>query len=275
MSVEVSGEITAFATAVLAAFAIVTAVFAEQNDREIRDRRRDQASRVFIWHESGPDPRLTDAQIENGVPWREGVTAHIENTSGQPVDDLTIDWYRGSAPWGEPEHRTVLLPGDKTASTRTFPEDPPATADHTQFTPAARFRDAAAVHWLLRPAGQLDEEPPSGTARHLRIQGLTWDNRKELPPSPIRASLCDIARPRRYCCTAGGHVSAPVLQARVSGETLARVDDVRGDTRSAWLQRLIDRELNGLARRTSRGTRRSSRPPRRVTLCCSNTRLCA
>jgi hypothetical protein len=41
-------------------------------------------------------------------------------------------------------------------------------------------------------------------------------------------------------------VAAPVLQARVSENTLARIDQVRGDdTCSAWLQRLIDRELAG------------------------------
>ncbi len=41
-------------------------------------------------------------------------------------------------------------------------------------------------------------------------------------------------------------VAAPLLQLRVPEETLVRIDEIRGDaTRSAWLQRLIDRELNG------------------------------
>ena len=41
-------------------------------------------------------------------------------------------------------------------------------------------------------------------------------------------------------------MAAPVIQLRVPEETLARIDAVRGgDTRSAWLQRLIDRELAG------------------------------
>jgi hypothetical protein len=201
--VELSGEITAIATSVLALFAIVTAILAylafRKQSREVgaierqvtdqqevtkqqaellqvqsgqlelqrqqfadqrAERRRAQASGVFIWYETGPDPRLTDAQIEKGVPWGEGVTAHIENTSGQPVYDVTIDWYRGTASWGEPDYRTVLLPGDKAASTRTFPEDFPAEADLTLFTPAARFRDAAAVYWFLRPDGHLDEIRP-------------------------------------------------------------------------------------------------------------------
>jgi hypothetical protein len=41
-------------------------------------------------------------------------------------------------------------------------------------------------------------------------------------------------------------VAAPVLQLRVPEGTLARIDQARGeDTRSAWVLRLIDRELDG------------------------------
>jgi hypothetical protein len=39
---------------------------------------------------------------------------------------------------------------------------------------------------------------------------------------------------------------SPVVQLRVPKDTLARIDQARGDdTRSAWIQRLIDRELAG------------------------------
>jgi hypothetical protein len=41
-------------------------------------------------------------------------------------------------------------------------------------------------------------------------------------------------------------VGNPVLQLRVPEATLARLDDARGEeTRSAWVLRLIDRELSG------------------------------
>jgi hypothetical protein len=41
-------------------------------------------------------------------------------------------------------------------------------------------------------------------------------------------------------------VSAPVQQLRVPETPLARIDETRGEeTRSAWVLRLIDRELNG------------------------------
>ena len=41
-------------------------------------------------------------------------------------------------------------------------------------------------------------------------------------------------------------MSAPVVQLRVPEDTLARLDGTRGEkTRSAWILRLIDRELTG------------------------------
>ena len=83
MSVDLSGEITAIATAVLAFFAIVTAICAIRGtqSQEVRDqaemlmvqsgqlelqrrqlgdqlteKHRAQASRVFIWTETSPAP---------------------------------------------------------------------------------------------------------------------------------------------------------------------------------------------------------------------------
>jgi hypothetical protein len=94
MSVDLSGEITAIATAVLAFFAIVTAIYAirafRTQSQEVRDqaemlkvqsgqlelqrrqlgdqlteKHRAQASRVFIWTETGPAPGLTDARASH------------------------------------------------------------------------------------------------------------------------------------------------------------------------------------------------------------------
>src|SRR6266567_3502640 len=99
MSSDLSGEITAIATAVLAAFAIVTAVVAymafrrqteevailqqqmkEQQEvfaREARERHRAQASRVFISLES---------------PEERSARFNVANTSEQPVYDAEIRW---------------------------------------------------------------------------------------------------------------------------------------------------------------------------------------
>jgi hypothetical protein len=51
------------------------------------------------------------------------------------------------------------------------------------------------------------------------------------------------------CPTAWRPVAAPVLELRIPEDTLNRIDAIRGDTtRSAWLQHLIDRELNSQQR---------------------------
>jgi hypothetical protein len=87
MSADLSGEITAIATAALAFFAIVTAAFAilafrkqsrevgilaEQNERDISDRCRDQASRVYIWAEADAAPDPQDQTVR-------GLITHIKN----------------------------------------------------------------------------------------------------------------------------------------------------------------------------------------------------
>jgi hypothetical protein len=48
-----------------------------------------------------PGPRLTDAQINKGVPWRETVTASIRNTSEQPIYSAELVSDNGSAPLAE------------------------------------------------------------------------------------------------------------------------------------------------------------------------------
>lgn len=130
------------------------------------ERRRAQACMVFITTESGPDPRLTDEQIDKGVPWREGVTAHVKNASGQPVYELTIDWRKGTAAWGEADHIPVLMPGRQEDRTRIYPEDLlPVKADLAVFGAVARFRDSSGVEWLIRPDGRLSELPSSEEPR--------------------------------------------------------------------------------------------------------------
>jgi hypothetical protein len=180
----------AIATTVLAAGAIITAWFAglalrkqsielgnmeeqfaaqrlqlklqqEQFDQEAEDRRRAQASRVFIWTEERTSP-MTQAQRESlGPALREAAAVHVKNSSQQPIYDLTISWYQGTAPWGEPDRIPVLLPDKQADRTRAYPEDLPPSVDLGLFGAVARFRDAAAVHWLLRPDGRLEDDPPA------------------------------------------------------------------------------------------------------------------
>jgi hypothetical protein len=180
----------ATATTVLAAGAIITAVFAglalrkqsgeleamekqvedqrsqlklqqEQFNQQAEDRRRAQACRVFIWTEERTSP-MTQAQRESlGPALREAAAVHVKNSSQQPIYDLTISWHRGTAPWGEPDHVPVLLPEKQEDRTRAYPVNLPDPVDLSLFGAVARFRDAAAVHWLLWPDGRLEEDPPA------------------------------------------------------------------------------------------------------------------
>jgi hypothetical protein len=169
MSLNLSGEVTAIATMVLAVFAVVTAAFAifafykqshevdiliEQNDRDIRDRRRDQASRVFIWAEAGSSPQ---DQIVTAL------TTHIKNTSARPVYDGLLA-YRNS--YGHMEaslHGSVfrvLMPDDQVETSNAFRQPVPVAEflrDNSRFQARLRFRDAAGVFWELDSDGQLKE----------------------------------------------------------------------------------------------------------------------
>jgi hypothetical protein len=56
-------------------------------------------------------------------------------------------------------------------------------------------------------------------------------------------------------------VTSPVLQLRVRSDVLERIDEARGDdTRSAWVLRLIDRELSGQQRAEEGPVKTSSTP---------------
>jgi hypothetical protein len=75
----------------------------QQFDQQQEDRRLDQASRVFMWTEAGPNPAIGQVQRVTTPGAYEVVTVHVKNTSEQPVYDLTINWRKGTAPWGAPD----------------------------------------------------------------------------------------------------------------------------------------------------------------------------
>jgi hypothetical protein len=55
------------------------------------------------------------------------------------------------------------MPGEQEDQTR-IPDPPlPSYVDVSLLGAVARFRDAAGVHWLIRPDGHLAEEPRSQT----------------------------------------------------------------------------------------------------------------
>jgi hypothetical protein len=167
MSLIFATQLTAVATVVLAAFAIVTAWYARRaflkQSQEVRaieqqvkdqqeltrqqadllnvqsgqlelqrqqfaqeqaDRRRAQASRVFITISRDPSQGASDPGT---------VTVRVTNTSQQPVYDLTIGWRKGTAPWDGPDSEEVLMPEASAVRIRSLPDGLPANADRSLY----------------------------------------------------------------------------------------------------------------------------------------------
>jgi hypothetical protein len=167
MSSDFSGEITAIATGVLAAFAIITAVFAflaflayrkqtqevdvllDQHDRDVAERRIAQAARVFTVVPSDPV---------------ETVTPSAKNAIDLPVFDVQF-WYSQPGGASGPDDLGRIMPGDMAGTSQSFsPDDAVARTILT-------FRDAAGVSWIRMPDGALEEQS-CATARESALVAL-------------------------------------------------------------------------------------------------------
>ena len=148
MSLIFASQLTAVATAVLAVFAVVTAVFAflafrqqstelgllqRQAGRDFAERRRAQAAQVFV-SVAGMPPAPPDE-------------IRLSNTSRQPVYDL-VAW-AGDA---EPVRVPLLMPGDVYPFFAGW-----ADADGTMPVVWLEFRDAAGARWRTTSRGELTE----------------------------------------------------------------------------------------------------------------------
>lgn len=126
--------------------------------REAEDRRKAQASRVFLWTEEGPDTTQSQAQrAVTGVPPGTVIVAHIKNSSQQPVYDLEVIWHQGAALRGSVEGLGVVMPDAQLNVTRHLASGPSAAVSGSPFKVALRFRDAAGVRWQVDQNGKLEE----------------------------------------------------------------------------------------------------------------------
>jgi hypothetical protein len=121
-----------------------------ERKRAAEQQRHAQASMVFIWEHV--DTNWTPGHAE--VP---RVTAHVVNTSDQPVYDAELLWRRGSSSHGEPnpEPLPTVMPGDDLARSREFPLDTNMAVSGA----VLRFRDAAGTRWVRRKDGYIGERP--------------------------------------------------------------------------------------------------------------------
>jgi hypothetical protein len=124
-----------------------------ERKREAEDRRRTQASKVFIWEVRAPAAAIVRPAAESARnAWL--ITAHASNTSDQPVYDLEFIWHAGTARSGQTDFVPQLLPGVEVEKERRAPQG--ATAG--RFGAALKFRDASGKRWLRRPDGELTEQ---------------------------------------------------------------------------------------------------------------------
>jgi hypothetical protein len=163
MSLLAATWTSAIATALLVIGAVITAFYArnayreqsrqtlevreqtrllqEQADRDIGQRRRAQATQVFVWMEMRP----YDGNHED-MRW----AACIKNASGQPVYDIELGIGLGIG-LGSDRSLPVLMPG-KDYELAGFGTD---FADGRQIW--ITFRDSAGVRWRATSDGQLTE----------------------------------------------------------------------------------------------------------------------
>lgn len=102
---------------------------------------------------------MSQAQRNSGAASGPVIVATVRNDSDNSVYDVTLSWHKGSAPWGEFERHTSLVPGTEWSSTKALPDDLPGYVDQAVFGAVVWFRDAAGSHWRRRPDGGLDEIP--------------------------------------------------------------------------------------------------------------------
>jgi hypothetical protein len=196
MSLIFATQLTAVATTVLAAFAIVTAWYARKAFREqseevrtlkvqLKDQQDFNAKQVPVLElqakelQQSLDERERDraqrrrAQAARVLFWEDRAHEHVSaergfsasiianavNTSDLPVYGLEIHWHKGTAPWDAPDYEPDLMPGATKEFRRALPSDLPDSVDRSLFGAVLRFRDAAGVRWQRRPDGHLDEIP--------------------------------------------------------------------------------------------------------------------
>jgi TIR domain len=133
----------------------------QTEERQAAEQHRAQAEKVFIVEKRlEHNPAVSQAQRASGVASGPVIMATVRNSSERPVYDLALTWHRGSALWGEIEHRPSLMPGTDWSSTKALPDDLPKYVNPAVFGAVAWFRDATGNRWRTRPDGVLDEISP-------------------------------------------------------------------------------------------------------------------
>src|SRR5579859_7942599 len=114
------------------------------------ERRRAQASQVFIELDRGAETKATE--------WR--VRATVRNTSQQPVYDLYVIWLLGTTRAGKPDRAARLLPGREVCFERgPAPDGSDEPIDPGALAAFLTFRDTAGIRWTVREDGTFSDIP--------------------------------------------------------------------------------------------------------------------
>lgn len=199
MSSDLSAEITAIATALLAVFAIITAYYARKAFREQSKEVAAQARMLKVQSDQLDEQRKMNteqtrvlrlqadefqaslqerkreaaerrnAQASKVFMWTERAeTVMFRENRAYPTEGITAHLKNASShpvynveiSWpGETDRIPALMPGEQTDHTRPGHWVSATTPDSLGYKPLARFRDAAGVHWLIGPGGYFTEEP--------------------------------------------------------------------------------------------------------------------
>jgi hypothetical protein len=107
-----------------------------ERERDADERRRAQASRVFL-----------AVSRDEAQP----ITPYVHNASDLPIYETKIQAAAGSGNAKEPENLEIILPGEAIPATRLV-----AAGEAVRFT-ILTFRDAAGLFWQRYPNGLLEE----------------------------------------------------------------------------------------------------------------------
>ena len=191
MSLLLSTQVTAVATAVLAAFAILTAVVAwmafrkqaqevtllQVQLREQEELAERQAAVLELQTKelagSVEERRINReqrhrAQAARVFIWHDRqfaniVIAYIKNASEQPIYDVEIAWYVGSTIYGTEPVEQPLMPGEQRNTNPNMSVASDKSVRDVEDIATLRaelwFRDAAGTSWRARPDGIVEEVP--------------------------------------------------------------------------------------------------------------------
>src|SRR5712691_11626982 len=101
-----------------------------------------RAKLVGVWKSAG---------IASGWFTEQMVYIHVQNGSDRRINNLVFSWRLGTAPWGDPQQVSYVMPGKTTRVHRRLPKDPSSEAIRDAYSADVFFQDDNKVYWCATP----------------------------------------------------------------------------------------------------------------------------